>query len=193
VFDDTWSVQFARSFTGCMTTKETISTRVKSAALLSARPKPPSRTADWNTLYRVYIQGADLPGKLLVNYDTPTLVRFDSKWVYHIRRPAGWTQVQDSAWNTGTHTLEGVALLEKYSASGAARWHPERLWKPTPYSTCQTGTSTRQQQLLYIRCWWLWFRVGRWEEHQDVLRWTIREKSPGTPRTSNHTRRVLRH
>jgi hypothetical protein len=36
-------------------------------------------------------------------------------------------RVQDSAWNTGTHTLECAGLVENYSASGAARWHPERL------------------------------------------------------------------
>jgi hypothetical protein len=97
VFDDTLSVQFAKSFTGWMTTKETISARVRSAAVLSARPKPPSRTADWNTLYRVYFQRADLPGKLLVHYDTPNLVRFECKCVYHFRRPPGWTQLQQQS------------------------------------------------------------------------------------------------
>jgi hypothetical protein len=99
------------------------------------------------------------------------------------------SQVQDSAWNTMTHTLEGAGLVEDYSASGAARWNPEILWKPTPYSPCQTGTGTRRQQPLYVLCRWLWFCIW-WEQHQDVLRSTIREKSPGMPRTPNRNKRV---
>jgi hypothetical protein len=61
---------------------------------------------------------------VLVHCDTPTLVRFEGKCVHHIRRPAGWPQVQDSAWNTGNPLLEGAGLVENYSASGAARCIP---------------------------------------------------------------------
>jgi hypothetical protein len=52
--------------------------------------------------------------KLLVHYDTPTLVRHGSKWVYHFPTPSRMTSrcPQDSAWNIGSYTLEGAGLVE---------------------------------------------------------------------------------
>jgi hypothetical protein len=52
--------------------------------------------------------------KLMVQYDTQTLVRYGSRWIYHFPTPSRMTSrfPRDSAWNIETQTLEGVGLVE---------------------------------------------------------------------------------
>jgi hypothetical protein len=52
--------------------------------------------------------------KLMLRYDTPTLVRYGSRWIYHFPTPSRVTSrcPRDSVWNIEVHTLEVVGLVE---------------------------------------------------------------------------------
>jgi hypothetical protein len=50
----------------------------------------------------------------MIHYDTPTLVRYGSKWVYHFPTPSRLTSrcPRVNTWSIGTQTLEGAGLVE---------------------------------------------------------------------------------
>jgi hypothetical protein len=52
--------------------------------------------------------------KLLVRYDTPTLVRYGNNWIYHFTTPSRLTSrcPQGDTWNIQTQTLGGAGIIE---------------------------------------------------------------------------------
>jgi hypothetical protein len=56
--------------------------------------------------------------KLMVHYETPTLVQHGSTWIYHFPTPSQLTIrcPQGSTWGVETQTLEGSGLIENVTA-----------------------------------------------------------------------------